>query len=226
MSATEVPTEIDKELVKFAYENFDNLPKCEEYEKMISSVPYDCFNEKLWMARNLSHELAADFVNIRMKDYDFSFEKHQAARVAYLRRIFGKVEDDFVIEPPFFVDYGCNTKFGKGCYLNFNITLLDCTLITFGEGVLVGPNCVFTTATHPTDPQARADHVEFAKPIYIGDNVWIGASATVLPGVTVGEGAVLAAGAVVARNVPANTVVAGVPAKVMKHLTPAQGKKL
>ncbi|KAK6459747.1 trimeric LpxA-like protein [Scheffersomyces xylosifermentans] len=216
--------EINKELVDFAYANLNNLPKGEEYEKMISSVPYNCFDPKLHSRRNLAHELALDYGNIRMKDYNFDIKLHNEARVEYLRKIFGKIEDDFFIEPPFFVDYGFNVSVGKGFYGNFNITFLDCTLITIGDHVMVGPNVCFTTATHPTDPQQRLDHVEYAKPITVGNNVWIGANATILPDVTIGDGVVIGAGCVVNKSVPANTVVAGVPARVIRKLTPADDR--
>ncbi|WEJ97630.1 hypothetical protein PSN45_005186 [Yamadazyma tenuis] len=210
------PSEIDQDLVAHAYANLNNLPKGREYEKMISSVPYNCWDPKLHMARHLSHEMALDYGNIRMKDHDFDISKHAAARLAYLKKIFGKIEDDMFIEPPFYVDYGCNVTIGKSFYGNFNLTFLDCTLITIGDNVMVGPNVCFTTATHPTDPHQRLAGVEYAKPITVGNNVWFGANIVVLPGVTIGDGAVIAAGCVVNRDVPANTVVAGVPGKVIK----------
>ncbi|KAG2734511.1 hypothetical protein G9P44_002517 [Scheffersomyces stipitis] len=215
------PTEINKELVEYAYSNLNNLPKGEEYEKMISSVPYDCFNPTLHRRRNLAHELALDYEKIRMSQFDFDIKAHAKARVEYLRKIFGKIEDDFFIEPPFNVDYGFNVSVGKHFYGNFNITFLDCTLIKIGDSVMVGPNVCFTTATHPTDPQQRLDHVEYAKPITIGNNVWIGSSATILPDVTIGDGCVIGAGAVVNKSVPANTVVGGVPARFIRKLKPA-----
>lgn len=215
-----VNTEIDKDLVEYAYTHLKNIPKGGEYEKMISSVPYNCFDKELWMRRNLSHEMVADYGNIRMKDYDFSFEKHQNARYEYLSKIFGSIEPDMFIEPPFFVDYGFNISIGKRFYGNFNLTFLDCTLITIGDNVMMGPGCTFTTATHPTDPAQRLAGVEYAMPIKVGNNVWFGCSVTVLPGVTIGDGAVIGAGSTVTKDVPANTVAVGVPARVVKHLTP------
>lgn len=218
-------TEIDRELVAYAYANLNNLPKGEEYEKMISSVPYDCFNAELFSRRNLAHELALDYANVRMKDYDYDLKRHQQARVEYLGKIFGRIEPDTFMEPPFFVDYGFNVKIGKAFYANFNLTLLDCTLITFGDNVMIGPNCCFTTATHPVDPTQRLAGVEYARPIRVGSNVWFGSGVNVLPGVTIGDGAVVGAGAVVTRDVPANTVVVGSPAKVIRHLTPGDDKQ-
>lgn len=211
-------TDINKELVEFAYANLQNLPRGEQYERMILGAPFDCFNRELWLARNLAHEVALDYANIRMKDHDFNFRRHQEARVAHLRQIFGSIELDIVVEPPFFVDYGCNIKIGKLFYCNFNATFLDCTLITIGDNVMMGPNCCITTITHPTDPTERATGKEFAFPVKIGDNVWLGSNVNVMPGVTIGDGAVVGAGAVVTKDVPANCVVVGVPARIVKRM--------
>lgn len=218
-------TTIDQELVDYVYENFSNVPKSTEYEKMISSMPYDYSKQELMYHRLHSTELAADFGKIRLSDYDNDIEAHQAARHEYLSKIFGKIHKTAYLEPPFFVDYGCNIELGKNFYGNFNLTFLDCTVIKIGDSVLVGPNVCFTTATHPVDPTARANAVEYAKPIFVGNNVWIGAGVTVLPGVTIGDNAVVGAGSVVTRDVPANTVVVGIPAKVVKQLDPVQDKK-
>ncbi|CAK7892023.1 sophorolipid acetyltransferase [[Candida] anglica] len=209
---------MSNDIVKYAYENLKNIPRSEDYEKMIQGLPYNSMGKELVTRRHLSHELATDYHTIRLKDHDYDLEKHQKARIDYLSKIFGKTEKDTYIEPPFFVDYGCNISLGKNFYANFNTTFLDCTLIKFGDNVLVGPNVTFTTATHPVDPEARLQGVEFAFPITVGDNVWFGANAVVLPGVTIGDGAVIAAGAVVNKDVPAYTVVGGIPAKVLKEL--------
>lgn len=223
--AAHLTSEIDQELVAFAHANLNHIPKSAEYDKMILSVPYNCFDKELYMRRNLAHEMALDYGSIRMAQFDYDLEKHQAARSAHLSKIFGNIQPDMFIEPPFYVDYGFNTKIGKGFYGNFNLVFLDCTLIVIGDNVLVGPNCCFTTATHPTDPAQRLAAVEYARPIKIGNNVWIGSGVNVMPGVTIGDGAVIGAGSVVTRDVPANTVVVGSPAKVIKELTPAELKK-
>lgn len=212
-------TEINKELVDWAYANLKNIPKGIEYEKMISSIPYDCFDKDLFMARNLSHERALDYGNIRMKDYDFDMEKHTEARFQHLDKIFGRIPKDFFIEPPFFVDYGCNIKFGERCYANFNVTFLDCTLITFGDDVLIGPNVTFTTATHPLEAHLRKNGVEYAHPINVGSGVWFAANVVVLPGVNIGDNCVIGAGSVVTKDVPPNSLVLGVPGKVVKTIT-------
>ena len=206
------PTEIDKKRVEYAYTNLSNLPKGPEYEKMILGMAYNCWVKELLMARSV-------------KNYDFDIEKHQEARHRYLAAIFGKVPKDAFIEPPFFVDYGCNVSFGKCFYANFNCTFLDPTFITFGDYCILGPNVTFTTFSLPSDPKKRINAVEHTAPITVGNNVWFAANTVILPGVTIGDGAVIAAGAVVRSDVPANSVVAGVPAKVVKSYATEEEKK-
>lgn len=218
-------TTLNTELVEWAHANLNNIPESENYDRMIAGMSYDYTDSGLYMKRLTVHEEVADYGNLRFRDSNYDRVAHRARRNAYLARILGKMDSSTFIEPPFFVDYGCNIKVGKDFYANFNTTFLDCSLITFGDHILVGPNCSFITVTHPTDPQGRLDGVEFAKPINVGNNVWFGANVTVMPGVTIGDGAVCGAGAVVTKDVPANTVVVGVPAKVVENLTPAKYKE-
>lgn len=217
-------SEIDHELVDYLYANLNNLPKGDEYKKMVSSVPYSMYDPELWTRRVESHELALDYANIRLKDFGGDLKKHLKAREEYLQKIFGKAGEGIYIEPPFNVDYGFNIKTGKNFYANFNVTFLDCTLLEFGDNVMVGPNTSFITATHPTDPKQRAAGVEFARPVRIGSNVWIGANCSILPGVTIGDGCVIGAGAVVNKDVPAMAVVGGVPARVIKIMESTEEK--
>ncbi|MBL8260152.1 MAG: sugar O-acetyltransferase [Candidatus Competibacteraceae bacterium] len=120
---------------------------------------------------------------------------------------------DLWIEPPFFCDYGYNIYTGAQVFFNYNCILLDVMPIRIGSNVLFGPNVQVYTATHPTDAAERAHGLEFAKPIAIGDDCWIGGSALILPGVTIGDRCVIGAGSVVTKPVPPDTVVAGNPAK-------------
>lgn len=122
------------------------------------------------------------------------------------------------IEPNFFCDYGYNITLGKNFYANHNCTILDAAQVTIGDNVMLGPNVCITTATHPLLSEPRANGLESCASISIADNVWIGLGATILPGVTVAENAVIAAGAVVTKDVPANVVVAGVPATIIKRI--------
>lgn len=216
---------IKQEVVDYAYKNLKGIPKGnKEYEKMILQLPYNCYDHELLMSRNLAHERAIDYADIRMKDYEFDPEKHYKAREDYLRTIFGKLGDKSFIEAPFFVDYGFNVSAGKNFYCNFNCTFLDCCLIVFGDNCMCGPNVTFCTPTHAINPERRLAGEESAGPITVGDNVWFGANAVVLQDITIGDNSIIGAGAVVTKDVPANTVVVGSPARVVKHLTLEQDK--
>ena len=118
--------------------------------------------------------------------------------------------------PPFYTDCGKNLKIGKNVFINSCCQFQDQGGITIGDGTLVGPKTVIATLNHHMDPSKRANL--FPKPVVIGKNVWIGANVTILPSVTIGDGAIIAAGAVVNKNVEANTVVGGVPAKLIKQI--------
>lgn len=119
---------------------------------------------------------------------------------------------------PFICDYGFLIELGNDVFINSNCYFMDGGSIKVGNHVFIGPYCGFYTAHHPLKHLERNKGLEIAQPIVIGDNVWLGANVSVMPGVTVGEGAVIAAGAVVTKNVPAYTLVAGTPAKVVKGI--------
>ena len=125
------------------------------------------------------------------------------------------------LTPPFRCDYGYNIEVGESFYANHNLVITDGAKVTFGDNVFIAPNCCFTTAEHPTGPDLRRDGVEMAKPITVGNNVWIGAGSTVLAGVTIGDDAVIGAGSVVTRDIPPRVVACGVPCRVMRAITPA-----
>jgi acetyltransferase-like isoleucine patch superfamily enzyme len=126
------------------------------------------------------------------------------------------VEASTTIFPPFYTNFGRFISLGKNVFINHACSFLDIGGITIEDDVQIGPRVNLTTENHPLAPSDRTTLL--VQPIVIKRNAWIGAAATILPGVTIGENAVVAAGAVVSRDVPANTVVAGVPAKVVKHL--------
>ena len=116
------------------------------------------------------------------------------------------------------MDYGSQVTIGARCFVNYGLVALDVARITIGDDVQIGPNVQLLTPTHPVEPQARLEKWEAAKPIAIGNNVWLGGGAIVLPGVTIGRNAVVGAGAVVTRDVPANAVVVGNPARVVRRV--------
>jgi acetyltransferase-like isoleucine patch superfamily enzyme len=109
---------------------------------------------------------------------------------------------------------------GHSFYANFNLTILDCGFVTIGKTVMFGPNVSIMAATHETEVQSRRDNIEYAKPVVIGDDCWIGGHTVILPGVTIGQGCTIAAGAVVTKDIPAWSVAMGVPARVVKKVTP------
>ena len=125
-----------------------------------------------------------------------------------------KVDDTFFVIPPFYTDFGENIHIGKNVFVNHACTFMDRGGITLEDNVLIGPKVNLITTNHPLNPSER--RATISHPIVIKKNAWIGAAATILPGVTIGENSVVAAGAVVSKDVPANTIVGGIPAKVIK----------
>lgn len=132
--------------------------------------------------------------------------------------LLGAIGEDTEIRPPFHCDYGYQTFIGSGTFANFGLVCLDVARVTIGDDVQIGPNVQLLTPTHPVEPGPRRDKWEAAEPITIGDNVWLGGGVIVCPGVTIGENTVVGAGAVVTRDLPANVVAVGNPARVVKKL--------
>ena len=137
-----------------------------------------------------------------------------------LAQVIGSVGEGVDIRPPLRVDYGHNITIGDGSWVNFGLTALDVAPIVIGQDVLIGPNCSLYTAIHPTEPGPRRAKWESAAPITLGDNVWLGGSVVVCPGVTIGENSIVGAGAVVTRDIPANSIAVGNPARVIRALDP------
>ncbi len=181
-----------------------------EKEKMLNGEMYSPFAEVLAKDREKCKTLCCEYNSLRP---DSLIEKYEI-----IRKLFKNTGDTFTIEPNFWCDYGYNISIGDNFYSNHNLTILDCAEVTFGDNVFIGPNTAFYTAEHPIDAKTRNEGIEFANPIKVGDNVWIGGSVTVLSGVTIGDNSVIAAGAVVTKNVPEDCVVAGCPAKIVKRL--------
>lgn len=140
-------------------------------------------------------------------------------RAALIRRILGHVAGAFWIEPPFWCDYGYNVSIGDNFYANHGCVILDGGRVTFGDNVFLAPYCGFYTAGHPLDAAQRAEGLEYAYSITIGNNVWLGAQVAVLPGVTIGDDAVIGAGSVVNRDIPSGVVAAGNPCRVLRKIT-------
>lgn len=140
-------------------------------------------------------------------------------RKALFNRLFQTQQSDFHIELPFNCDYGYNIQLGKNFYANYNCTMLDCAPITIGDNVMFAPNVSLFTAAHPIDAEKRNSGIEFALPINIGNNVWIGGNSVVLPNVNIGDNVVIGAGSVVTKDIPANCIAVGNPCRVLRPIT-------
>lgn len=137
---------------------------------------------------------------------------------ALFGELLGEFGEDAEIRPPFRCDYGYQFRFGARSFANFGLVVLDVAQVTVGEDVQIGPNVQLLTATHPLEPGPRRDKWEAARPIVIGDNVWLGGGVIVCPGVSIGANTVVGAGSVVTKDLPADVVAVGAPARVVRSL--------
>lgn len=182
-----------------------------EKEKMLAGEIYDAnYDKALIDERQKTKELCYDYNNLRPSQIE--------ERKELLKNILGKTKENFLIEQPFVCDYGYNIEIGENFYANHNLIILDANKVKFGDNVFIAPNCGFYTAGHPLDTETRNKGLEYAKPIEIGNNVWIGGNVVVLPGVKIGDNAVIGAGSVVNKDIPANVVAVGNPCKVIKEI--------
>lgn len=141
-----------------------------------------------------------------------------SGRKALLKTLLGATGKEFYIEQPFYCDYGYNITLGENFYSNVNLVILDGAKVTFGDNVFIAPNCGFHTAGHPLDAERRNAGLEYARPITVGNNVWIGAGVNVLPGVTIGDNCVIGAGSVVNRDIPSGSLAVGNPCRVVRKI--------
>jgi len=176
-----------------------------EKEKMLAGELYDASDPLLMKERK-----AARTLTHRLNVTEYGGE---AAYRQIISELLPNAAADILIEPPFFCDYGYNIYTGEKVFLNFNCVLLDVMPIHIGSNTMFGPNVQIYTATHPTDAAERRKGPEFAKPISIGEDCWIGGSVIISPGVTIGDRCIVGAGAVVTKDVPSDTIVVGNPAR-------------
>jgi maltose O-acetyltransferase len=184
-------------------------------ERMLAGDLYIADDPELDAASTRAARLAAE--------YTTTYPVDAAAARVILDDLLGSVAPDAHIRAPLYVDYGTYITVGSGTFINFGLTALDVAPITIGNDVQIGPHVQLLTPTHPIDPDQRRDKLEAAKPIVIGNNVWLGGGVVVLPGVTIGENSIVGAGSVVTRDVPANCVVVGNPARVLRSIPPSDG---
>lgn len=180
------------------------------FERMVAGDLYIADDPRIEQEGRRAIELAADYGTAYLEDVD-------AARVV-LHELIGALGEGVHIRPPLYVDYGRNITIGEGTFINFGLTALDVAPITIGRDCQIATHVQLLTAWHPVEPGPRRAGLEAASPITIGDNVWLGGGAIVLPGVTIGDNSVIGAGAVVTKDVPANVVSVGNPARVIKTL--------
>ncbi|WP_282802285.1 sugar O-acetyltransferase [Secundilactobacillus kimchicus] len=180
-----------------------------EYERMMNGELYHQTPELLEM-RMKARDLLYDYNQLHYRDLD--------SRKKILKALLGQVGENYFIELPFHLDYGFNVKLGNNFFANANLMLLDTAPIEFGDDVLVAPNVSIYTAGHALDPELRLrTGAEYAFPVKIGNNVWIGGSVTICPGVTIGDNSVIGAGSVVTKSIPADSLAYGNPAKVVRQ---------
>src|SRR6476619_5710804 len=134
------------------------------------------------------------------------------------RQLFGSFGEAAYVRPPVYLDYGSHITVGARTFINAGFTALDVAQISIGADCQIGPHVQLLTAIHPLEPQPRRDKLEAAKPITIGDNVWLGGGVIILPGVTIGANSVIGAGAVVTKDIPADMIAVGNPARIVRSI--------
>lgn len=166
----------------------------------------------------LDPQLSIERMNARLliKQLNDSREDQVEERNQILKKLIPNAGKGLWLQPPFYCDYGYNIKVGDGVFFNFNCVVLDVAQVIIGSRTLIGPNVQIYTATHPMNYQERATGLEYAKPITIGEDVWLGGSVVICPGVTIGDRSVIGAGSVVTKDIPADVFAAGNPCKVIK----------
>ncbi len=182
-----------------------------EREKMLAGMTYDAFDDDLKEARIRAKLLCRKFNDL--------FPDEVEKRTELLKELLGKTGKIIWVEQPFLCDYGDNIEVGDNFYANYNLVVLDCAKVTIGDNAFIAPNVGIYTAAHPIVAEQRNSGMEFAAPITIGNNVWIGGGTQICPGVTIGDNTVIGAGSVVTKDIPANVVAAGVPCRVLRKIT-------
>jgi len=184
-----------------------------QFEKMLAGEMYNDTAPEMIEARRNAVRLA--------KEYNESYEKSQQEREAILRRMMKSVGQNVHLEPEFRCEFGCNITIGDHFWANLDCVMLDCAEIIIGDHVLFGPRVGIYTANHAVDAWERINGACYAKPVKIGNNVWVGAGVHITPGVTIGDNTIIGAGSVVTKDIPANVIAAGVPCRVIREITEA-----
>ena len=182
-----------------------------EKEKMLAGMVYSATDRELLEELNDVKEVIHRYNALSPAD--------NSGRLGILKDLLGNIGDDnIIINQPFYCDYGKQISVGKRFFANFHFTVLDEARVIIGDDCFIGPNVSIYTACHSTNPVERNTRQEWAEPVTIGDNVWIGGSTTILPGVTIGDNVTIGAGSVVTKDIPSDVVAVGNPCKVIKKL--------
>ncbi|MBB4037006.1 acetyltransferase-like isoleucine patch superfamily enzyme [Dysgonomonas hofstadii] len=182
-----------------------------EKEKAAKGLLYDAnYDEEILREREIANDI--------LFNYNMTPPGRKEERQQMMRLLLGKTGENFSISSPFNCDYGYNIELGENFYSNVNLVILDGAKVTIGDNAFIAPNVGIYTAGHPLDAEQRNQGLEYAYPVTIGNNVWIGAGVSILPGVTIGDNTVIAAGSVVTKDIPSHCVAAGNPAVVKKRL--------
>lgn len=182
-----------------------------EKEKMLAGKPYKSFEPGLFEERQFAKDLNYQINQL----HPFKLDE----RNGLLKKLLGSTGNQFHIEPPFYCDYGYNITIGENFYSNYNCTILDCAPVTFGDNVLLAPNVSIYTAGHPIHYDPRNEGYEYAFPVTIGSNVWIGGNTVINPGVSIGDNSVIGSGSVVTKDIPSNVIAVGSPCKIIRYIT-------
>ena len=189
-----------------------------EKDKMLKGMIYDPSDSELFERRRLAHNLCTEYNSLKEED----------PRRKEILDILIPDNNDVYLQGPIQFDYGCFTKFGKRCYANFNLVVLDCAPIEIGDDVFIGVNVTLVTPVHPLIAEERNMYLkdnfvltdqEYAKPIKIGNNCWIASNVIICGGVNIGEGSVIGAGSVVVNDIPPHTLAFGNPCKPVRKIT-------
>lgn len=188
-----------------------------EKEKMLAGELYLANCEELTEERNRAKEVLFEYNNLP--------PSATVRRTELLKQFLGSTGQQLLIEQPFRCDYGYNIHVGENFYANMGCTILDEAQVTFGDNVLLAPNVSIYTAGHEVNVARRAEGWEYAYPVTIGHNVWIGGNVVILPGVTIGDNTIIGGGSVVVKSIPANVIAVGNPCKVLRVLPEEELKK-
>lgn len=181
-----------------------------ELQKLEAGLEYCFFDDEVAQRKTEAVIKCKKFNSIEPDNFEEQFKA--------IKELLGSVKDKAYINMGFYCDCGKNIHVGKDFVANFNVTILDIAPVNIGDYCMIGPNTLITTVGHPLTASGRRKKLAQAKPVNIGNDVWIGGNCVILPGINIGNNVIIAAGSVVTKDVPDNTLVAGIPAKKIREL--------